>query len=136
MDALLAAGLGRADLAAAEARRIRLGHPRFGFDLDAESLPAEAGLDSAPVTDRTKGCFLGQESIAKIANLGHPPRVVLSVRGARPLGAGDEVLAAGEPVGALTSAAGPFAIARVAWSARDGALSTGAGERLERVPPG
>ena len=132
-ELLATGGLHGTDLGVAEARRIRRGDPRFGFELDAESLPAEAGLDVAPVTDRTKGCFLGQESIARVANLGHPTRVLVPVRYDGELADGDAVLAAGEPVGVLTSANDRSAIARLSWSARDRALETASGAVLERV---
>jgi folate-binding protein YgfZ len=55
----------------AEVWRIRHGQPRMGPDFDEGSLPSEAGLDAT--IDATKGCFLGQESVAKVRNLGHPP---------------------------------------------------------------
>jgi folate-binding protein YgfZ len=47
--------------------------------VDADSVPSEAGLDQEPVIDRDKGCYLGQESVARIRNLGHPPRLVVPV---------------------------------------------------------
>jgi folate-binding protein YgfZ len=128
---LTAAGLESVTHDAGEARRIRRGEPRFGFELDAESMPAEAGLDRPPVTDRTKGCFLGQESIAKIANLGHPTRAVLRIRSERVLEAGEPLIAAGETVGAVTSADGALGLARVVWKARDLPLETSAGSRVE-----
>jgi folate-binding protein YgfZ len=124
-------GLQPVSAAAVELRRIDRGEPRFPVDLDADSLPAEAGLDAAPVTDRGKGCFLGQESVAKVANLGHPQRIVLPVRGHRPVAAGEPVLRDREPVGVVTSAAGPLAIVRVSWDARADRLVTGSGVALE-----
>jgi folate-binding protein YgfZ len=109
-------GLVDAGAPAVERRRIRRGQPRFGVDVDAESLPAEAVLDAAPVTDRAKGCFLGQESVAKIANLGHPTRLVVAVGSPGvELVAGQPVSADGEPVGSVTSAAGDRGLARVRW---------------------
>ena len=63
---------------AAEAWRIIHGIARMGPDFGQRSLPAEAGLEAT--IDTTKGCFLGQESVARIANLGHPPRVLRHVR--------------------------------------------------------
>ena len=114
--------------AALESWRIRLGFARFPVDLDEDSLPAEAGLDEAPIVDRDKGCYLGQESVAKVRNLGHPARVVLAVRATQPVTAGRAVIAGDGRVGMLTSVDGPgggrSAIARVRWEAREADLTT------------
>lgn len=120
-------GLAPAGLDAVEAVRISLGRPRFPVDLDEDSLPAEAGLDAPPVTDRTKGCFLGQEAVAKVANLGHPTRVVLAGLAAGPVAVGDRVHTDGQEVGLVTSAAGASVILRVRWDARDAGLVTATG---------
>jgi folate-binding protein YgfZ len=114
--------LERCDGAAVEARRVRRGEPAFPVDLGTDALPAEAGWDVAPVTDRTKGCFLGQEAVAKVANLGHPTHVVLGVAAAAPLRAGEPVLAAERDVGRVTSADGVLGLARIRWEAREDAL--------------
>ncbi|MGZ5299936.1 MAG: YgfZ/GcvT domain-containing protein, partial [Actinomycetota bacterium] len=53
-----------------EVWRVGRGDPRMGIDFEAGALPAEAGLER--LIDVTKGCFLGQESVAKVRNLGHP----------------------------------------------------------------
>ena len=50
----------------------------YGPDFGPDALPAEAGLEHT--IDLTKGCFLGQESVAKVRNLGHPPWVLRLVR--------------------------------------------------------
>jgi folate-binding protein YgfZ len=121
-----------ADAPAVEARRIHRGAPRFPTDLGSDALPAEAGWDAAPVTDRTKGCFLGQESVAKVANLGHPPRVVLPVWGEGRLQAGTPVFAGKAEVGTVTSADGRAGFARVRWEAREAPLVAGGGGALRR----
>ena len=51
-----------------------MANPRMGVDFEPGALPAEAGLERA--IDLEKGCFLGQESVAKVRNLGHPPTVL------------------------------------------------------------
>lgn len=121
---------------ALEAWRIRHGVARFPVDLDEDSLPAEAGLDDGIVIDRTKGCYLGQESVAKVRNLGHPARVVLGLRAEGPVRPGDPVLAEGAEVGVVTSvepAGGRGgAIARVRWAARDAELRAAGGAALRR----
>jgi folate-binding protein YgfZ len=111
---------------------VRRGDARFPADLDGDSLPAEAGWDAAPTTDRAKGCFLGQEAVAKVANLGHPARIVVPVTAPLVLAAGEPVVAGGREVGVVTSADGPLGIARIRWDARDEPLVTGSGIPLER----
>ncbi len=118
--------------------RIELGVARFPVDLDADSLPAEAGLDGPPVTDTAKGCFLGQESVARVRNLGHPTRVVVALRSDGVVAVGDRVCTGeGVDVGVVTSATraetpGCLLLARVRWDARDAALRTADGAALER----
>jgi hypothetical protein len=117
--------------------RIAHGDPRMGVDFDAGSLPAESGLER--LIDMTKGCFLGQESVAKIRNLGHPPTVLRHLRTEAGVEPGDEVHAPNGVVGRVTSAAparpgGTVALVRVAWKAADVALSTGDGVPL--IPEG
>jgi folate-binding protein YgfZ len=123
-------GLRSVSADAARARRIRRGEPAFAVDLDVDSLPAESGWDVAPVTDRGKGCFLGQESVARVSNLGHPTRLVLPVAADAPLLPGDAVLADGAEVGVVTSATGMLGLARVRWEARSAPLISAAGARL------
>ena len=114
--------------------RVERGIPRVGVDLGEDSLPHEAGLDEAIAYG--KGCFLGQEAVAKVRNLGHPPFVVVAVTSPGPVAAGDPVLADGADVGRVTSAVrtngGGAALVRVRWTAREAALSTSDGSALER----
>ena len=113
---------------AVERRRVLMGIPRFGRDFGTDALPAEAGLDA--LIDREKGCFLGQESVAKVRNLGHPPRVLRHLRSPRAVAVGTTLVAEGRPVGEVTSAitdvedAGTVMIARVRWEAASLALRT------------
>jgi folate-binding protein YgfZ len=117
---------------AAEAWRIRRGIPRFPPDLDEESLPAEGGLEF--LIDFTKGCFLGQEAVAKVRNLGHPQRTILALRAAGPVQPGEPVLAEGRQVGTVTSAAssgeGFALLARVRWEARSAPVATASSGHL------
>lgn len=129
---LLKKNLVEASAVAVDAWRIRRGVARFPVDLDEGSIPAEAGLEA--LVDFTKGCFLGQESVAKVRNLGHPSRILLVLRADGPVTAGETVVAGGEKVGVVTSATllggTPTLLARVSWAARDAALETAAGVRL------
>ena len=109
--------------------RIEHGAPRVGTDIAEGDLPVEAGLDD--LVSHDKGCFLGQEAVAKVRNLGHPRRVLLRLRSDAPAAPGDPILLAGVEVGAVTSAAsagaGAIVFARVPWEARDGDLRTAVG---------
>ena len=133
---LRASGLTEADAGDLEARRIRRGEPRMGVDFGPDALPAEAGLEHT--IDFTKGCFLGQESVAKVRNLGHPPRVLLHVRSGSPIAPGAPVVAGATVVGEVTSAVedrdGIAAIVRVRWDSASEQLATDAGPlSLQRV---
>jgi tRNA-modifying protein YgfZ len=124
----------RAGADAFAAWRVRHAIAAFPADLDGDSLPAEAGLDEEPVIDRAKGCYLGQESVARIRNLGHPPRLVVSVEAEGSVHIGDRVFSTGTQVGVVTSTdpLGPTAIARIRWDARESELTTGDGTGLRR----
>jgi folate-binding protein YgfZ len=94
----------RGDPAAWETARIEAGIPRYGREFDGDTMPAEAGLDERAVSF-SKGCYPGQEPVARLYYRGHPNR---GVRGlwfpgdARPQAAADVVL--GEKrVGRVTS---------------------------------
>ena len=113
----IAAGLEEAGPDALEVWRVRRGSPRMGPDFDGRSLPAEAGLDD--VIAYGKGCFLGQESVAKVRNLGHPVRSLRHLMTSGAARRGDPVFADSTAVGEITSAAdggdGTIVIARVRW---------------------
>jgi folate-binding protein YgfZ len=58
---------------ALDAQRVAQGRVRIGFETDHKSIPNELGLLNVAV-HMNKGCYRGQETVAKIANLGNPPR--------------------------------------------------------------
>ena len=58
---------------ALDAERVAAGRPRHGFDTDAKSIPNELGFIHGAV-HMNKGCYRGQETVAKVYNLGKPPR--------------------------------------------------------------
>ncbi|MFC5820149.1 CAF17-like 4Fe-4S cluster assembly/insertion protein YgfZ [Nonomuraea harbinensis] len=62
-----------AGLWAYEALRIEAHRPRLGFDTDHKTIPHEVGW-IGPAVHLTKGCYRGQETVARVHNLGHPPR--------------------------------------------------------------
>jgi folate-binding protein YgfZ len=96
-----------ADYATYERARIEAGVPALGRELTEATIPVEAGqwLVDASVSF-TKGCFTGQELVARIDSRGgNAPRPVRGLRIEGPANPGDEVVAAGKTVGAVTSAA-------------------------------
>ncbi|TMR09033.1 folate-binding protein YgfZ [Nonomuraea turkmeniaca] len=62
-----------AGLWAYEALRIEAHHPRMGFETDHKTIPHEVGWIGSAV-HLSKGCYRGQETVARVHNLGHPPR--------------------------------------------------------------
>jgi folate-binding protein YgfZ len=119
--ALQAAGGVLAGMWAHEALRIADGRCRFGVDTDHRTIPHEVGWIETAV-QLNKGCYRGQETVARVHNLGHPPRrlVLLHLDGSedRLPGHGDPVTAADAPVGFVGSAArhyelGPIALALI-----------------------
>ncbi len=121
--------------AALESWRIRRGIARFPVDLDEESLPAEAELDREPVIDREKGCYLGQESVARVRNLGHPTRLVVPVAVDGPASPGDRVRSGPGDVGLLTSLDDGTGLVRIRWGARESELTTETGSPLRTLRP-
>ena len=85
-----------------ESLRIEAGTPAWGKELDESILPAEAGLDETHISF-TKGCFPGQEPIARLRHRGHVNRRLrrLDVEGAK---TGDEIVWNDKVVGRVTSA--------------------------------
>jgi len=110
-----------------EAWRVEAGIPRVGIDVAEEDLPQEGRLVDAVSFD--KGCYLGQEAVAKVRNLGHPRRLLVRVEADSPVRGGDDVYADGSVVGRITSAGGDgrVALAKVRWDARKGPFRTGSG---------
>ena len=104
---------------AAEALRIAAHRPRAGLDTDERTIPHELGwLETAVHLD--KGCYPGQETVARVENLGHPPRrlVLLHLDGTEEhLPAhGDPVLFEGREVGAVTSSARHYELGPIAFA--------------------
>lgn len=104
---------------AAEIGRIESGLPRFGIEMDAETIPQEANLDTLGAISFTKGCYTGQEVVARIHFRGHVNRHLRWLTSAEPLARGAVVLdGTGKEVGDVRSAVvsasrGPLAIAMV-----------------------
>ena len=104
---------------AIEAERIAHGRARIGLDTDHKSIPNELGVLNKAV-HMNKGCYRGQETVAKVFNLGHPPRrLVLSHLDGSSVdipSTGDAVTYEGKEIGFVGSVArhyelGPIALA-------------------------
>ncbi|MHC9294446.1 YgfZ/GcvT domain-containing protein [Mycobacterium sp. LTG2003] len=115
---LAEAGVRLAGVWTYEAHRVAARRPRLGLDTDERTIPHEVGWIGTAV-HLDKGCYRGQETVARVHNLGRPPRmlVLLQLDGAseRPA-VGDPVLAGGRTVGRLGTVVdhvddGPIALA-------------------------
>lgn len=115
----------------AEAARVEAGRPRYGADLDETTIPQEAGLNERAVSF-TKGCYVGQETVARLFYKGKPNRHLRGLKLAEPVETGTELTLEGKRVGAVGSVAvspehGPIALALVRREAAPGTvLSAGA----------
>lgn len=117
----VAATLPHAGVLALEALRVAAWRPRFSTEVDDKTIPHELDWMRSAV-HLTKGCYRGQETVAKVHNLGHPPRrlVMLHLDGSESVlpAEGDDVLLGEKTVGRVTSVAlhhefGPIALAVV-----------------------
>jgi tRNA-modifying protein YgfZ len=90
--------------ATAEVLRIESGRPRYGVDLDDGVIPQEAGLNDRAVSF-TKGCYVGQETVARLHYRGKPNRHLRGLRLSGPAASGDQVTLDGRAVARLASVA-------------------------------
>jgi folate-binding protein YgfZ len=119
------------DIPAYETSRIEAGVPRFGSDMTPENFPAEAGVLDRAVSFE-KGCYPGQETVARMRYRGHPNRTLrrLAVEGA-PTPPGAEILQHGKRVGQITSVAplpvggATLALGYLSWNAEATPLHAG-----------
>jgi folate-binding protein YgfZ len=124
-EGLIAAGAAEVDPAAAEIIRIESGRPRFGTEITAEAMPAEAGIVEAAVSF-TKGCYIGQEPVARLHHRGKPNRHLRGLRLSAPAEPGAALRLGEKDVGRIGSACvspaqGPIALAIVRREAEPGA---------------
>jgi tRNA-modifying protein YgfZ len=125
-EALLGAGATVADEAAAEIARIECGRPRYGVDLDDTTIPQEAGLNERAVSF-TKGCYVGQETVARLHWRGKPNRHLRGLRLSSAVATGTPLRLGEKDVGRVGSAGlspvhGPIALALVRREAPPGAV--------------
>lgn len=115
--ALLQMGATDASEELMESARVESGLPRFGVDMDAETIPQEANLDVLGAISFTKGCYTGQEVVARIHFRGHVNRHLRWLSAPEPLPRGATVVdAEGKEVGDVRSSVvsptrGPLALA-------------------------
>jgi tRNA-modifying protein YgfZ len=119
---------------AVECLRVELGQPRLGVDMDETTMPQEAGIHTRAVSF-TKGCYVGQETVARLYWKGKPNRHLRGLVLSGPASAGDELRLDETVVGALTSVAvspvhGPIGLALVRRAAGPGDQLTVAGGPL------
>jgi len=102
---ILGKGIQPIGFEAQEAMRIEAGVPRFGVDMDETVLILEAGLTHA--ISFTKGCFLGQEIVARVRAHGRITRklVSLALPGTEPVKKGEKIKKDSEEIGEITSSA-------------------------------
>src|SRR5918992_463389 len=110
-----ALGVPEVDEAAAEVVRVERGRPRYGIDLDEGVIPQEAGLNERAVSF-TKGCYVGQETVARLYYRGKPNRHLRGLRLSAPAATGDELRLGGDdqqPAGKVVGRLGSVAISPV-----------------------
>lgn len=127
--ALLDAGAVEVSEAAGELLRVEAGRPRFAVDIDDTTIPQEAGLNDRAVSF-TKGCYVGQETVARLFYKGKPNRHLRGLRlSADDVATGDALRLGEREVGRVGTVVqsptlGPIALALVRREAEPGATVT------------
>jgi folate-binding protein YgfZ len=123
-ETLIARGATPVSEQAGEVLRVERGRPRYGLDIDETTIPQEAALNERAVSF-TKGCYVGQETVARLYYKGKPNRHLRGLRLAAPAAAGEDLLLGERSVGRLGSVVhspqhGPIALALVRREAAPG----------------
>jgi folate-binding protein YgfZ len=123
-ELLVAAGAVEVSEDAAEILRVESGRPRFGRELSEATMPAEAGLEERAISF-TKGCYIGQEPVARLHYRGKPNRHLRGLRLRAPAEPGQALSLGEKEVGrigtaAISPALGPIALAVVRREAEPG----------------
>ena len=136
--AVASAGAVRVSEEAAEIIRVESGRPRFGLEMGSEHMPAEAGIVERAV-DFEKGCYIGQEPVARLHYRGKPNRTLRGLRLSVAASHGDALHLGEKEVGTigtscLSPAHGPIALAIVRREAAVGEkLTVGDGSATAEV---
>jgi folate-binding protein YgfZ len=114
-ESLLRAGAAEVSEDAAEVLRVEAGRPRFGREMTSETIPQEAGINERAVSF-SKGCYIGQETVARLHYKGKPNRSLRGLRLSAPAAAGDPVRLGDRELGrvgtaVISPARGPIALA-------------------------
>lgn len=122
--ALLAAGAEPVDAEAVEIARVEAGRPRFGREMTTATMPQEAGINDRAVSF-TKGCYIGQETVARLHYKGKPNRHLRLLASERRLPEGAAVRVGDREVGTvgtavISPARGPIALAILRREAEPG----------------
>ncbi len=116
-----------------EVLRIEAGVPAWGADMDETTIPVEAGLDRRAI-NYDKGCYIGQETIARIKTYGHVNRQLVQLKLPGEVDRGVPVMSGDREVGKITSVAGRVALGYVRRElAKPGAIVTVAGNQAEVI---
>jgi folate-binding protein YgfZ len=124
--ALIDAGARAVGLAAADIARVEAGRPEWGVDMDDTTIPQEANLDALHAISYTKGCYTGQEVVARLHFRGHVNKYLRPLRAPHPLPPRSVVRnMEGKDVGDVRSSvvsprSGPLAIAMIRRELADG----------------
>jgi folate-binding protein YgfZ len=117
-------GVEEVSIEAAECLRIESGRPRLGIDMDSETMPQEAGINERAV-DFEKGCYVGQETVARLHWKGKPNRHLRGLRLSEPVERRTDVLLGEKVVGRVSSVCvsprfGPIGLALIRREAAPG----------------
>jgi tRNA-modifying protein YgfZ len=135
--ALIDAGAVQIDEPTADVLRVERGRPRYGVDLDDSVIPQEAGLNDRAVSF-TKGCYVGQETVARLHWRGKPNRHLRGLRLGEQVEPGTELRLGEREVGRITSVAasprfGTVGLALVRREAQPGDVLDAGGVSAEVV---
>jgi len=112
--------------AAAEILRVEAGRPRFGREMSSATIPQEAGIEGRAVSF-TKGCYIGQETVARLHYRGRPNRHLRGLRLEAPVASDEAIALEAREVGRIGTTVtspvhGPIALAVIRREAEPGAF--------------
>ena len=112
--------------AAAEILRVEAGRPRFGREMSSATIPQEAGIEGRAVSF-TKGCYIGQETVARLHYRGKPNRHLRGLRLEAPVASDEAIALEAREVGRIGTTVtspvhGPIALAVIRREAEPGAF--------------